>query len=268
MDKQKLLQADYLDVIYDGRNKVYGSYHLRRTYGRRLMHAAATMLLLAGVLAGASAFRRPSSVLVGHKANERVVELTKVWLKEREIVLPKPVVEKASAKPAGVKTKLFTPPVVTADVKPDETVMTNNSDLKNTLPGPGSDGDSTGLASETGEGRERGTLPMEPVKGAEGPKVFVEQMPTFPGDLNAYLASHLKYPPAAREAGVEGRVIVEFVIDEDGGISSARVARGIGGGCDEEALRVISSMPHWKPGRQNGSAVKVLFNVAVRFVLQ
>jgi protein TonB len=71
----------------------------------------------------------------------------------------------------------------------------------------------------------------------------------------------------ARETHIEGRVTIKFVVNEDGSISNAKVVRAIGGGCEEEALRVINSMPKWKPGKQNGKAVKVYFTLPVNFVL-
>jgi protein TonB len=99
------------------------------------------------------------------------------------------------------------------------------------------------------------------------PHVWVEQMPVFEGDLNTFLSRNLRYPDAARENGIEGRVIIKFVVNEDGSVSNAMVERGIGGGCDEEALRIIRSMPKWKPGKQNGMPVKVFFTQAIKFVL-
>jgi protein TonB len=93
-------------------------------------------------------------------------------------------------------------------------------------------------------------------------------MPQFPGDINSYLSSHLIYPDAARENGIQGPVVVKFVVNEDGTVSNATIVRGIGGGCDEEALRMINSMPRWRPGKQNDLTVKVFFSLSIRFQLQ
>jgi protein TonB len=93
-------------------------------------------------------------------------------------------------------------------------------------------------------------------------------MPLYNGDINAYLAANVRYPEAARESGIEGRVQIEFVVDEQGNVTNAHILRGIGGGCDEEALRVVAAMPRWKPGRQNGTPVKVYFSLVVKFLLQ
>jgi len=100
---------------------------------------------------------------------------------------------------------------------------------------------------------------------------IVEEMPTFPGgeaELFKYLAKNTKYPPMAADAGISGVVHVSFVVDRDGKITDVKVLRGIGGGCDEEAIRVVKSMPAWKPGKQRGKAVRVSYNLPVRFTLK
>ncbi len=99
----------------------------------------------------------------------------------------------------------------------------------------------------------------------------VEDNPEFIGGqaaLMKYLAKNIKYPQMARETGISGTVYVRFVVEKDGSVSQVRIARGIGGGCDEEALRVVKSMPKWKPGRQRGKPVRVNFTLPVKFVLQ
>ena len=98
----------------------------------------------------------------------------------------------------------------------------------------------------------------------------VETMPTFPGGDAArikYLQNNLKYPTMARESGIQGKVFVTFVVEKDGSITDVKVLRGIGGGCDEEAVRVIKNMPKWKPGKQRGKPVRVQFNMPIVFKL-
>ena len=100
---------------------------------------------------------------------------------------------------------------------------------------------------------------------------IVEEMPAFPGGeakLMEYVAKNVKYPQIARETGVQGRVYVNFVVEPDGSVSNVSVLRGIGGGCDEEAMRVVKSMPKWKPGKQRGKAVRVSYMLPVNFKLQ
>ena len=99
----------------------------------------------------------------------------------------------------------------------------------------------------------------------------VESMPEFPGgmgELMKFLAQNIKYPPLAKESGIQGRVFINFVVEPTGKISNVKVLRGIGGGCDEEAVRVVESMPSWKPGKQRGKAVRVSYNLPVKFTLQ
>lgn len=100
---------------------------------------------------------------------------------------------------------------------------------------------------------------------------IVEDMPSFPGgeaELFKYLGKSIKYPQMAQDASISGVVYVTFVVGKDGKISDAKVLRGIGGGCDEEALRVVRSMPAWKPGKQRGKPVTVQYNLPIRFTLR
>ena len=107
----------------------------------------------------------------------------------------------------------------------------------------------------------------------EEPEIFtiVEEMPGFPGGdekLFKYLGENIKYPAMAKDAGIKGVVYVTFVVKEDGSIDGVKVLRGIGGGCDEEAMRVVKSMPKWKPGKQRGKNVRVQYNLPIRFTLR
>jgi len=112
----------------------------------------------------------------------------------------------------------------------------------------------------------------EPPKEEET-KVFdvVEQMPSFPGGqgaLMSWLGSNIKYPVVAEENGVQGRVVCTFVVERDGSITDVKVVRGVDPSLDKEAVRVLKQMPHWIPGKQNGSAVRVKYTVPVTFKLQ
>ena len=105
----------------------------------------------------------------------------------------------------------------------------------------------------------------------EKPFTVVEQMPEFTGGeskMMQFLHENIKYPQLARESGIAGSVYVTFVIGKNGAISDVKLLRGIGGGCDEEALRIIRLMPRWVPGKQNGKFVPVQFNLPIKFTLQ
>ena len=100
---------------------------------------------------------------------------------------------------------------------------------------------------------------------------IVEEMPDFPGGtakLAEYLQKNIKYPQMARESGIQGRVFVNFVVEPDGSVSNVKVLRSLGGGCDEEAMRVVKAMPKWKPGKQRGKPVRVSYILPVNFKLQ
>ena len=111
---------------------------------------------------------------------------------------------------------------------------------------------------------------QEPAHDPDEAFTIVEDMPEFPGGPEAmlkYISSHINYPQEAIDNGIEGAVYISFVVERDGSIGEAKVLRGIGGGCSEEALRVVNSMPNWKPGKQRGKVVRTRYNLPIRFKL-
>ncbi len=99
---------------------------------------------------------------------------------------------------------------------------------------------------------------------------IVEENPEFPGGQEAmmkYLRDNIRYPTIARESGIQGSVFVTFVVEKDGSVTNVEILRGIGGGCDQEAIRVVKNMPNWKPGRQRNQPVRVQYRMPIRFVL-
>ncbi|MBL7916358.1 MAG: TonB family protein [Bacteroidia bacterium] len=116
---------------------------------------------------------------------------------------------------------------------------------------------------------------VQPIKEEviDEPEIFliVEEMPSFPGgegQLVKYLSDNIKYPAIARENNITGTVFVTFVVGPDGSVKDVKVLRGIGGGCDEEAKRVVMAMPKWKAGKQRGKSVSVQYNLPIRFTLK
>ena len=110
-------------------------------------------------------------------------------------------------------------------------------------------------------------------KKTSNDKVFekVEDMPEFPGGEQAmmeFVAKNVQYPKEAMEKEISGRVLVGFIVEKDGSINETEVVKGIGGGCDEEAVRVVKAMPKWKPGKQKGKPVRVHFMLPLTFKLQ
>ena len=103
------------------------------------------------------------------------------------------------------------------------------------------------------------------------PLTIVEEKPTFPGGTEAllkFLATNVKYPPIAKEAGITGTVLISFLIEKDGSISNIKVLHSIGGGCNEEAIRVVSLMPKWTPAKQKGKPILTQFQIPLFFVLR
>ncbi len=101
--------------------------------------------------------------------------------------------------------------------------------------------------------------------------IHTTEVPEFPGGTKAlvrYLNQQVRYPKAAADARINGRVFTSFVVDTTGCISAITILKGLGYGCDEEALRVIRQMPRWKPGKQSGRAVRVRYNLPVAFTLE
>lgn len=101
--------------------------------------------------------------------------------------------------------------------------------------------------------------------------LVVEEMPSFPGgeqEMYRYIGKNIEYPRMAKESGISGRVFVTFVVEKNGAVTDVKILRGIGGGCDEEAIRVIKSMPKWKAGKQRGKPVRVQYRMPIKFTLQ
>lgn len=266
MELQTLKHANYLDIIFYNRNKKYGSYLLRKYYGKRLgkavaiLYSALTILILISVF-----YRSPARV----NYSDTFVAINPILIEqEKRPPLPPKQVERVMPAHPKINTKKLTDLVITDDPIPDDkypTPVKNLIGVESGISNTEDTGDiSMGVVDESRKGK--GAMPIE--TKPDKPFIVVGQMPIFDGDIMTYLGSHVRYPDVAKQNGIEGRVIIEFVVNEDGAVSNTRVARGIGGGCDEEALRVVSGMPKWKPGKHNGIAVKVYFNLAIKFELQ
>jgi protein TonB len=209
-------------------------------------------------------------------AMNQAVELSKLEQPKKAEVKQKQVKVEPEKVVEQVKSSIkFTAPVIKKDseVKPEDELKTQDQIMETkTAIGSFDVKGNDDVNGEVLKAKEVIAQP-EPPKHEEESKVFdvVEQMPSFPGGNGAlleYLATHVKYPVVAQENGVQGRVIVSFVVERDGSITDVRVVRSVDPSLDREAARVVSSMPRWTPGKQNGSAVRVKYNVPVMFKLQ
>jgi protein TonB len=208
-------------------------------------------------------------------AIEADVELAKLAEKKEAKVEKKeePKIEKVEVEKVKSSVK-FTAPEIKKDdeVKPEEELKSQEDLSKtNTAIGAFDVKGNDEAAGEVLKAKEVIAQPEPPKE--EETKVFdvVEQMPSFPGGPSAlfeYLSKNIKYPVVAEENGIQGRVIVTFVVEKDGSITDVRVVKSVDPSLDKEAQRVVKSMPRWIPGKQNGSAVRVKYTVPVTFRLQ
>lgn len=277
MSKIDLISSDWVDLVFEGRNKAYGAYRLRKSTTKRnilAMVAVVLLLIVAFIILTVKNFVDEQRAKV---AMTQVAELTnykqpekKAEVKQKRVeVEPERVVERVKS---SIK---FTAPVIKKDeeVKPDEELKTQD-ELMSTKTAIGTF-DVKGNDDANGEilkAKEVIAEP-EPPKHEEENKVFdiVEQQPLFPGGpaaLMKYLSENTKYPVVAQENGIQGRVTVQFVVEKDGSISDVHVLRGVDPSLDKEAVRVVKSMPRWTPGKQNGITVRVNYRVPVLFRLQ
>ena len=278
MAKIDLISNEWADIVFQGRNKVYGAYQLRRSTGKRNIWAMVFVAAVAAVtylgLAAYNSYQAAQKAKFEAEMEASLIETKKEAKVEKKTETPK--VEHVQ-KVEKVKSSIaFTPPVIKKDseVKPEEEMKTQD-ELKETKT-------AIGAFDVKGNDESGGTVlkavediatPEPPKQEAEQNKVFdvVEQQPQFPGGmgaLNQWLGSNIKYPAMAAENGIEGRVIVQFVVERDGSVSGVHVVRGVDPSLDKEATRVVAQMPKWIPGKQNGSAVRVKYTVPVTFRLQ
>ena len=277
MSKIDLISNDWVDLVFEGRNKSYGAYRLRRSTTKRNIIAVISVLIL--VLA-CFIILTVKNIVDEQRAKVAVTQVTElsalnqpkkkaeVKQKKIEIKQPEKVVERVKS---SIK---FTAPVIKNDeeVKPEEELKTQD-ELMNTKVAIGTF-DVKGNDDANGEGLKAKQVIAQPEPPKEVENIVfevVEQMPAFPGGVAAlmkYLLENTHYPSIAAEYGVQGRVVVGFVVEKDGSITDVTVIKSQDPSLDREAARVVKSMPRWIPGKQNGSAVRVKYQVPVTFRLQ
>ncbi|MCF8449528.1 MAG: energy transducer TonB [Taibaiella sp.] len=262
MDIKALMHADYLDIIFDQRNKNYGGYQLRKYYGNRMGRAVAILYATLALLVLFAVWYKPA-VAIDRLVSRTVIEVADI---RPPVIAPPKVVQPPAQQQPKPSPNVAFKPILTNDPIPEDKIVSNIKEYRSTNAGAGEGLDSADIGISDGNVGKGKVIPI--VTKPLEPRRIVEQMPVFSGNLDDYLSTHVRYPEVARQNVIEGKVVIEFVVNEDGAVANARVVRSIGGGCDEEALRVIAGMPAWKPGKQNGIPVKVYFNVAVRFMLQ
>lgn len=279
MDPIKDGQQTLDEIVFANRNKEYGAYFLRKNYSKFLNKAFMVGVGIFGsIFLGAWTYNKFIAPNL-NKDKMEVVEIDLSKLKEAEQPeeqpeLPPPPPPPPAPPPEVAQIK-FLPP----EPKKDEEVIMEEP------PPPAEKVEEAVISKQTVEGvKPVGDFTPPPPPPAEITKpveiekpreeeIFttVEQNPEFPGGVSAmykYIGQNIKYPAAAQRANVAGKVFVRFVVERDGSIGDVQVMKGIGFGCDEEAIRVIKSMPKWSPGKQNGRTVRVFYNMPVSYVLE
>jgi protein TonB len=276
MSKIDLIDNSWVDLVFEGKNQAYGAYQLRKSTGSRNVKALISMFVGFAIIAAIVIAKvQIENAIARSVAVETDVELSKLAEKKEAKVEKKeqPKVEQTVVEKVKSSVK-FTAPEIKKDseVKPEEELK-SQEDLNKTNTAIGAF-DVKGNDESAGEvlkAKEVIAQPEPPKQ--EETKVFdvVEEMPSFPGGpgaLMSFLSSNIKYPVVAEENGIQGRVIVAFVVERDGSITDVRVVKSVDQSLDKEAVRVVKSMPRWIPGKQNGSAVRVKYTVPVTFRLQ
>lgn len=281
MAKIDLYDPKWVEMVFAGKNKEYGAYQLRKGTSGRNIKALLILVIAAALVGGFLAWK----VIEQKQAEEQqaymeAMELAKLQQQAKKEEKKKPVKPKVEMKkeiPVARETQKFTAPVIKKDELVKEENQVKQMDKLDDKVAVGTE-NKEGVKDRTVEAvRNDIAVAAPPPPPAPKPEVatkifdVVEEMPSFPGGngaLMSYLASNIKYPVVAQENGVQGRVIVSFVVERDGSISDVRVARSVDPSLDREAQRVVKSMPRWKPGKQNGSAVRVKYTVPVVFRLQ
>lgn len=293
MAKIDLCDPKWVDMVFADKNKEYGAYKLRKTVSQRNIKALAILLCAAFLGGGYLAYqiKKHNDDLAAQAEYAAKMELAALEQAKKEQAERKKQQKKEEPKkvepekvvPETRATVKFTAPVIKddKDVKEEMPPMVKMNKETKAVGIENKEGteDRTEVAARSTVATPEQIVPKieKPVVEAPKPepkqevenKTFVtaEVMPSFP-NVTAWLASHIQYPAVAAENGVQGRVIVKFVVGRDGSISQAQIVRGVDQALDREALRVVNSMPKWSPGMNNGQPANVWFTLPITFKLQ
>lgn len=267
--KIDLFKNEWLDVVFASKNKQYGAYQLRKANGSTTTRA----LIIASVLYVIFFFAPQIYALVAELApeEEKLVQTEVVIVEPPPVDPTTPPPVNIEPPPPQISEIKFPPP----EVKPDNQVRDEEPpklvELQKANPGQRTiEGDPDAeivIAAPVGEGPKQARV-------VEDNTVYdfhsIESMPQFPGGINAfrdYIFKTVQYPPMAMENNIQGVVNVHFTVEKDGSITNVEVPRKLGGGLDEEAIRVVKASKRWTPGVQNGKEVRVRYQVPVSFKL-
>ena len=247
------------DIVFEDRNKEYGAYKLRKKYNRNVLIA-----MLIGIIILSTAVITPylNAKALESKAKraERQVEIKMENLDQpAEQIAPPPP---PPPPPQDVAQQArYVPPVVVDSVKPEEVVQLMTADQAQVEV---KDEEVVEIVQEVKEEVQEDDAEAEPF-------VVVEEMPMFPGgevELLKYIMEHTQYPEVAKENNIQGKVIVRFCVTSKGGVDKVSILKGVDPELDKEAIRVVQTLPTFKPGKQGGKPVPVWYMVPINFTLK
>lgn len=271
-----LYGSEWLALVFNNRNKNYGAYVLRLQSSSILLKslgivAPVFVMLFVGPLLYAQWHEEDISTV----PTEKVIDVDNVvheMKKQDEVKKKEPVKEMPKAAP--VKAKSVNLSVNIQVVEQTEAEPPTNIQVQEAVVASTTQDGATGIQNSSvgpttgGEGIGAGESQVD------GNAIFeaagVENYPEFPGGMEAwskFIQRNLRYPSAAQESEVQGKVYLSFVVEKDGSITDVQVTKGIGYGCDDEAMRVIKKSPRWKPGSQNNKFVRVRYRMPINYVL-
>ena len=259
MAKEKINAPDFDDIVFEERNKEYGAYRLRKKYNRNVLIG-----LLIGIIIIGTAIITPylnAKAAEGRaKRAERQVEIKLENLDTpNEQVAPPPP---PPPPPTDVvQQQRYVPPVVVDSIKPEDVKQLMTADQAQTEV----------TNKEVVEVVQQVKEEVQEADPEATPFVVVEEMPMFPGGdvaLLKYISEHTQYPEVAKENNIQGKVIVRFCVTSKGGVSQVSVLKGVDPELDKEAIRVVNTLPTFKPGKQGGKPVPVWYMVPITFTLK
>ena len=276
-----LSSKEWRDIVFEGKNKEFGAYVLRQTSPARptkaivWVLAAVAVILVLLILSVNDVFKRAEEEQIVTATEQEMTtfdaEEFEEEIQEEEIFeLPEP--EEIIAPEEVANSQQVTDLLIVQDEEIEEDKQVKNQeDIRENEAQLGTV-DITEGVNDLNKIEVKEQVIAEPVVDDEPLSIaLVEQKPSFPGGeaaMYTWLSNNIVYPPAASEEGAQGRVVVEFVVGKDGSITNVRVVRPRHPALDREAVRVVSAMPTWVPGRNNGQPVKVTYTLPVTFKLQ
>ncbi|MDR2805087.1 MAG: energy transducer TonB [Dysgonamonadaceae bacterium] len=262
-----LNSKQWLDLVFEGRNKKFGAYELRESSSRRHIQAVGVVVIVGLSLVFLPRLMKQSPPLPPPPVTQHTAVQFAVIDPVAPEDMPARAVEVQVPAAPTQRTVAFTEPVVVidVDVRPEDLMLTQ-IELTNSGAAIGKsilDGETVGPHPDASTVNS-GTESVE----TSGPILAPEVWPVFNGDLLKWLGSNIRYPVDAIESGIEGRVVLRFIVQTDGTVGNVEVLQKLFPSCDREAMRVVSKMPKWVPGSQSGRTVAVYYTLPVYFKLQ